>query len=147
MRALFHHLQDVRDHFASPLDQDGVADLQSQAFDLVHIVECGTADSDASDLHRFEHGDRRQRAGPADLHANVVDHGGFLPRRILVRDGPTRRFGGVAQFTLNSDGIHLDHHADDLVRQSGALGLPGVAIGGHGVDAVAQLPIVGSAES
>jgi len=47
-------------------------------------VQGGTADSDASDLHWLEHGDWRERAGAADLHANVVDHGGFLAGGIFV---------------------------------------------------------------
>ena len=95
------HFQDVRNHFAGALDQHGVADLQAEPLDLIHIVERGTADSDASDLHRFENGDGRERAGAANLHDDVVDDGGFLPRGIFVSDGPARSAGSKAQFVLN----------------------------------------------
>ena len=58
IRAFFHHLQHVRDHFSRALDQYRVTYLQPQPLDLIHIVECGTADSDAADLHRLKHRDR-----------------------------------------------------------------------------------------
>ena len=47
-----------------------------------------------------------------------------LPRRIFVGDGPARRFGGEAELLLLRDGIHLHHHAIDLVGQLLALALP-----------------------
>src|SRR6266576_3008639 len=89
--------EDVRDHFAGALDEDGVADLQAEAIDFVHVVQGGTTDSDASDLHRLEHGDRSQRAGAAYLHTNVVHYRGFLAGGIFVSDGPPRGFGAEAQ--------------------------------------------------
>src|SRR6267154_6768955 len=93
--AFFGDFEYVRDYFAGALDEDGVADLQAEAIDFVHVVQRGTADSDASDLHWFEHGDWRERAGAAYLHANVVDYRGFLAGGIFVGDGPPRGFGGV----------------------------------------------------
>ena len=65
--ALLHHLQHVRNHFAGALDQHGVANVQSQPLDLVHIVQRGAADGDAADLHRLEKRHRRQRARAPDL--------------------------------------------------------------------------------
>ncbi len=57
------------------------------------------------------------------------------------------RFGGEAQFALDSGGIHLDDDAVDFVGEMLALRLPRVAIGEDFLDAVAELPIVGGAES
>src|SRR5690348_354109 len=96
VRALLTDLEDVRDDLSRALDENGVADLQAEAIDFVHIVQGGTADSDASDLHGFEDGDGRKRAGATDLHANVVDDGGFLARGVLVGDSPARGLSGVA---------------------------------------------------
>src|SRR5260370_39084783 len=100
IRAFFGDLQDMGDHLSGALDQHGVADLYAQPLDLVHVVECGAADSDAANLHRLQHCDRGERAGTPDLHANIVDHGGLLPRWIFVGDGPARRLGRRAPFLL-----------------------------------------------
>ncbi len=142
----FRHFQHMRDHFAGALDQHGVANLQAQPLDFIHVVERGTADSDASDLHRLEHGHGRQRSGAAHLHDDVVYNGGLLPRGIFVRNGPTRRFRRVTQFILNGNGVDLDHHAVDFVGQLLALSVPIVAIGRDGFDSSTKFPIVGSAE-
>ena len=119
---LLHDLDDVRDDFAGALDQHGVADLQAEALDFVHVVQRGAADGDAADLHRLEHGDRRERAGAADLKEDVVDDGGFLARGIFVGDGPARGLGGEAQFVLQRGVIDLDDDAVDFVGQILALG-------------------------
>ncbi len=51
--AFAYHLYNLRDNLTGSFDQHGVANLQFQALDLIHVVECGTADSDASHLHRL----------------------------------------------------------------------------------------------
>ncbi len=145
--SFFHDFQNVRNDFARALDQHGVADLQAQPLDLIHIVECGTADSDASHLHRLKHRDRRQRARAADLHDDVVDDGRLLPRWIFERNRPPRSFGGKPQFVLNGRGIDLDHDAIDLIRQLFALRVPVIAVSGHRLDPIAQLPIIRSTET
>src|SRR5207249_216770 len=127
IRAFFGDFENVRNDFAGALDQDGVADLQTQTVDFVHIVECGTADSDAANLHGFEDRDRCERAGTPDLHANVVDDGGLLTSRIFVGNGPARSFRCESQFVLDAYGIDLDDHAIDFVGEILAFGLPGVA--------------------
>src|SRR5450755_4145282 len=139
---LFDHFQHMRDHFAGALDQHGVADLQSQAINLVHIVERGTADGDASDLHWLKHGYWRQRPSPSDLDTNVVHDRGLLPRGIFVGDGPARRFRRETQFMLNPRRIDLDHHAVDFIRQIGPLRLPRITISNYFFNAIAKLPIV-----
>ena len=117
-------LDDVRDHFAGALDDHGVADVQAQPLDFIHVVQRGTADRDAADLHRFEHGYRRERARAPDLKNDVVHDRRFLPRRIFVGDGPARGLRREAQFLLQRNFIHFDHDAVDFVRQLLALPFP-----------------------
>src|SRR5712691_4254423 len=146
-RAFFSNLQHMGDHFPRSLDQHRVADLRTPPLDLVHVVEGGAADSDAADLHWLQHRHRRERAGTPDLHANIVDHRGFLPRWIFVGDGPARGLCRVPQFSLYPYGIHLDHHAIDLVGQLLAFRFPGVAILENLLHAVATFPILERAEA
>ena len=49
----------MRNHFARAFDQHDVANLHAQPLHFIHIVECGTADSDASHLHRLKESHRR----------------------------------------------------------------------------------------
>ena len=121
--------EDVRNHFAGALDKHGVADVQAQPLDLVHVVERGAADGDAANLDGLEHGHGRKRSGAAHLDDDVVDHRGFLARGIFVGDGPARGFRREAEFVLHARGIHLDDDAIDFVRKFFALCVPGVAIG------------------
>ena len=51
---------DLRDHVAGPLHDDGVADADILALDLVLVVQRGALHDDASDRDRFEHRHRRQ---------------------------------------------------------------------------------------
>ena len=84
---------------------------------------------------------RRQRAGAAHLHFDALHRGDGLARGVFVGDGPARRLGGVAQLLLLRHGIHLHHHAVDLVRQFVALRLPFGAERQHLLDVAAQLAV------
>src|SRR5256884_1757825 len=137
-----HHLQHVRNHFAGPLDQHRVANLHAQPLDFIHVVERRTADSDASHLHRLQDCHRRQRPRAPYVDENIFHHGRFPTRRILERNRPPRRLRRVTQFILYGRGIHLYHHAVDLVRQFLALVVPVLAIRNHFLNPVAQLPII-----
>ena len=64
---------------------------------------------------RLQHGHRRELARPADVDLDVEHDGGGLPRRVLERDGPARELRGEAQLLLEGEGVHLHHHAVDLV--------------------------------
>src|SRR5256885_11955499 len=88
IRAVFGDLENVRDDFAGALDQHSVADLQAQTLDFVHIVECGTADSDAANLHRLEHPHPRECAGSADFPAKSLAPRGPLPPREIISKRP-----------------------------------------------------------
>ena len=100
-----------------------------------------TADGDAADFHRFEHGDRRERARAPHLKNDVVHYRGFLPRRIFVGDGPARRLRREAQFLLQRDFIHFDDDAVDFIRQLLALAFPRVDKLFHRVERMADAPI------
>jgi hypothetical protein len=90
------HPDDLRDDVAGALDDDGVADAdidrpsprigsarRVDALDIVLVVERDVFDhGDAADADRGEPGDRRERAGAADLDVDTL-HGG---RRLLGRE-------------------------------------------------------------
>src|SRR5689334_20227369 len=73
-----HDIDHLRDHVASPLDHDGIADpdiatlaqhfaLVADAADIILIVQRDVLHDDATDADRLELADRRERAGAPDL--------------------------------------------------------------------------------
>ena len=98
---LQHHVDDLRNDVAGALDRHGVADADvgaaadriavvADALDVVLVVQRGVLHHHAADRDRLELGDRRQRAGAADLDLDVAQHGGGALGRELVRDRPAR---------------------------------------------------------
>src|SRR5215211_1488392 len=81
----------LRDHIAGTLDHHRIAKAHIQPRDLVGIVQGGVLHHYATDRHRLELGDRRQRARAADLDLDRLDQRRGLFGRELVRDGPARR--------------------------------------------------------
>ncbi len=82
---LQHRTEDLRDHVARALHDHGVADAHVLARDLVLVVQRGARNQHAADIHRLQIGDRRERAGAADLDRDVFQHrrrllGGEFPR-------------------------------------------------------------------
>ena len=65
--------EDLRDDVAGALDDDRVADPHVEPRDLVLVVQRGVGDDDAADGDGLELGDRRQRAGAADLDLDRFD--------------------------------------------------------------------------
>ncbi len=116
-RALLDDADHFRDHVAAALDEHRVADLDAEPLDLVFVVQRGAGDRNAADVNRLQMRHRRERSGAAHLDLDPFDHGGLLARRELEGDGPARRLGGPAELALLRDGIHLGHHAVDLVGQ------------------------------
>ena len=88
-RALRLHAHHFRNHVAAALDQHRVADLHAQPLDFVFVVQRGARHRDAAHLHRLQMRHRRQRAGAAHLHFDVLDHGLRLPRGILDTRWPS----------------------------------------------------------
>ena len=116
-----HHADDLRDHVAGALHDHLVADAHVLARDLVLVVQRGVRDHDAADGDRLQLGDRRQRAGAADLDRDVVERGDRLLGRELVRDRPARRAADETEAVLQREVVDLVDHAVDVVVEVGAL--------------------------
>ncbi len=123
-RPLFRdHAKHLRNDVAGALDLHRVADADIEARDLVGVVQRGVLHHDAADRHRFELGDRRERAGAADLDLDILDDGGRLLRREFVRDRPARTARDEAEPVLPVEAIDFVDHAIDVVIEAGALRL------------------------
>src|SRR5690606_18658837 len=97
---VFDHADDLGDDVASALQDDGVADADVLAGDLVFVVQGGVAHHDAADGDGVQARDGGQGAGAADLDVDAFQHGRGLLRRELVGDGPTRASGDEAEALL-----------------------------------------------
>ena len=118
LRPLLRHVaQHLRDHVAGALHDHHVADAHVQPLDLVGIVQGGARHHDAADIDRLEIGDRRQRAGAADLDDDAVQPRARLLGRELVGDRPARRAAHEAQPLLPVDAVDLVDDAVDVVGQ------------------------------
>src|SRR5439155_24045995 len=74
----------LRDDVAGALDRHGIADAHAQALNLVLVVQRRILHHDTADGDRLELGDRRQRAGTADLDLDRLYGRGRLLGRELV---------------------------------------------------------------
>src|SRR5579871_551586 len=121
-----HDIDHLRDHVASALDNDGVADadvaalaqhfaLVADAFDVIFIMQRDVLHNDAADADRLELADRRERAGAPDLDLDVAQHGHGALGREFVRDRPTRRTRDEAEPLLPVDAVDLVDDAIDVV--------------------------------
>ena len=124
VRALGRDADDFGNDVAGALHHHLVANLQAEALDLILVVERGAGNRNAAHFHRSQMGHRCQRSGAAHLHLDGFHRGGSLARRILISDGPARRFGGEAELALLLHRIHLHDDAVDFVRQAFALAPP-----------------------
>ena len=123
------HLDHLRDDVAGALHDHRVADPDVLGLDVVLVVQGRARHHDAADGHRLELGDRRQRAGAADLDGDPAHHGLGLLGRELVGDRPARRAADEAEPALLVEPVDLDDHAVDVVGQLEALrGEPGVVV-------------------
>ena len=125
---LFNDAENLRNDVAGALDDHRVADAHVLARDLVLVVQRGVLHDDAADGDRLELGDRRQRAGAADLDLDVAEDGGRLLGGEFVGDGPARRARDEAEALLQIEAVDLVDDAVDVVAEPGALALD-VAVG------------------
>src|SRR5215472_2240100 len=117
MLLIIKDLYDLGNHVATAFHHDPIADLYTQALDLVHVVQRRPAHRSAADRHRFEPRYGSEFAGTSHLHADVFDSGHATARSVLVGDSPSRRFTGEAQPLLQAQGVHFDDDAVDFVGQ------------------------------
>ena len=103
------------------MDDDGVAEAQVEALDLVHVVERRVGDGHTPNEHGLELGHRRDGAGASHLELHVVQRGARLLRWILVGDGPAWLPGHLAELVAQGELVHLHHGAVDLVAERVAL--------------------------
>src|SRR6266550_4468353 len=114
---LFEHLHNVRDNIAGALDDDGVADADIFAFDLVHVMQRSAFDHHAADRHGLQARHRRQRARSTDVGLNVENARRRLARLKLVGDRPPGRASDLSQALLQRRAVDLYHQPIDLVGQ------------------------------
>src|SRR5258708_6769668 len=72
---VFDDLDDFGDHVATALHHHPIADLHTQALDLIHVVQRRAAHRGPADRYRLEPGHRREFARPAYLHVDVFHFG------------------------------------------------------------------------
>ena len=144
-----HHIDDLRDHVAGALDDDGVADpdiaplaqllaVAADAPDVILIVQRDVLHDDAADTDRLELADRRERAGAPDLDLDIAQHRHGALGRKLVRDRPARRARHEAEALLPVETIHLVDDAVDIVVELGARFLDLAMKGDQLLDRVAK---------
>ena len=132
---------DARDDVARLLDQDPVAFADVLPRDVVGVVQRRHRDGRAGDEHRLEHGERRDRAGPADVHFDLLQERRLLLRRELERDRPARELAGGAEEPPLGELIDLDHHAVGIELERAPLLRPFGAESHQRVDAGAPPPV------
>ena len=134
--SLDDHLDDLRDHVAGALDDDGVADPDVLALDLILIMYCRAGDGDAADAT----GSRTAKGVTApvrpDADRDVAAAWSSLLGRELVGDGPARELGGPPS-SLHRRAIDLDHRAVDLVLDACRRAAMSASRPPSGVDALA----------
>ena len=97
-------------------------------------MQADVADRDASDLHRLELGDRRERTALADVHLDALHGRRRLARRELEGDRPARMVRGRAQPPLQLQRVHLHDHAVGVVAEGITIRLQPRAGRDHRVD-------------
>ena len=117
---VFDDAEHLRNDVAGALDRHRVADANVEPRDLFGIVQRGVLHHDAADGHRFELGDRRQKAGAADLDFDVPDDGRRLLGREFVRDRPARIARHEAEPLLPVEAVDFVDDAVDVVVEAGA---------------------------
>src|SRR4030065_354840 len=95
------------DDVAGLADDDGVADANVLAGDLVFVVEGGHLDGGAGEDDGLHHGAGGERSGAADGDEDVLDDGRLLLGRELIGDGPAGAAGYLAEVALEGERIDL----------------------------------------
>jgi hypothetical protein len=137
--ALDDRPDDLRNDVSGFLQHDGVADPDVLPADLIEVVERRSRDRRAGDLDGRQVGDRRHRAGPTDVHNDVLEVRLDLLRRELVGNRPTRSPGDHPESLLLIECVDLHDDAVGLVRQLVAGFTPAFRERDHAIDVEAGL--------
>ena len=111
----------MRDDIARALQLHDIAFADILARDFILVMKCRAAHHHAADGHGLEIGDRRQRAGAADLNEDAFEFCGRLFRREFMSDGPARRAADEAEPFLPVDAVELVNDTVDIEGQAVAL--------------------------
>jgi hypothetical protein len=115
------HAHDFRDHVAGPANDDGVADADVFAANLILVVQSGVDHRHATDENRFEPCHRRQCASTADLDADVEQLGDRLLGGEFVRQRETWVVSSETEALVSRQLVQLVDHTIDIVGQRAAL--------------------------
>ena len=96
------------------LDDDGIADPDVLALELIGVVQGGPFHCRARELNWFEVGHWRQLARLSDLHADAHELGDGLLGLVFEGDRPARAFAARAQPFALMEIIDLHHEAVGL---------------------------------
>src|SRR6478736_1490659 len=126
-----HDIDHLRNHVASALDDDGIADpyiaavtqlfpVTADAPDVVLVVQRDVLHDDAADADRLQFADRCKRAGAPDLNLDIAQHRRRPFGGEFMRDRPPRRTGDEAEAFLPVEAVDLVDDAVDVVIEFGA---------------------------
>ena len=118
-RRSVHHRNDLRDHIAGALQNDGVTNTDILARDFVFIVQRRPSDQDAAHIDRFQFGDRGEGARASDLDADFAQHRRCLFSRKLPGGCPPGRAPDEAKPALQAEVVDLVDDTIDIVAKSG----------------------------
>ena len=102
-----HGPQDLWDNLSGALDDDGIADSDVSAVDVVLIVERGLFDGCATDYHGHQLGEGVEGACTAYVDTDVQELGCCLLGGELVGDGPSRFPAHETQLLLQGDLVYF----------------------------------------
>ena len=106
-----------RDDIPSLLYDNNVPHTEIQLTNVINVVECCAGNGCAAKEHGFQLGNRRHRAGAANLEGDARELRLRLSRCELESDGPTRAPRDRAKDILLPQIIDFDDHPVNVVRQ------------------------------
>jgi len=129
---------DLGDDVTGPAHEHRVTGPDVAAEQVVEVVQGGRGDRDPADHDRFQHGDRGDDAGPADLHLDAQQPGGAGVGGELVGDAPPRCPAGEAGLLPVGGLVGLDDRPVHAEPQHATTGVQRLDGGKHLVDRRAQ---------
>src|SRR5690349_2320383 len=115
MILVLDHFYYFGNHIAAAFDQHPVADLHTKTINLILIVQRGPLHRRSADRHWTQSSKRREFAGAADLHEDVLDLRDSRTRSVLVSNRPARSLAGESELPPLLGGIDLDDDSIDLI--------------------------------